>query len=73
MTLSKFKTGLLLGTAFLLTACNGDDATETAEATKAPAETAATETAAIKDSDYKMVTLPLHLFMKKMDDRHIRG
>ena len=56
MTLSKLKTGLLLGSAFLLTACNGEVSTETAETSKVQAETAATEEAATKDSDYNMVT-----------------
>lgn len=56
MTLSKFKTGLLLGTAFLFTACNGDTSPETVEATSAPAETMASETGSAKDTDYKMVT-----------------
>ncbi len=56
MTLSKFKTGLLLGSALLLTACNGDTTTETAEATKASAEMASSDDMATKDTDYKMVT-----------------
>ena len=56
MTLSKFKTGLLLGSALLLTACNGETATASAQSSEASPEAAMTDEMATKDTDYKMVT-----------------
>ncbi len=56
MTLSKFKTGLLLGSALLLTACNGETATASAQTSEASSEAPMADDMATKDTDYKMVT-----------------
>lgn len=56
MTLSKFKTGLLLGSALLLTACNGGAATTSAQSSEASEEAQMSDDMATKDTDYKMVT-----------------